>query len=206
MNKDIEILISNLRKRNMNGYFVSNRDDAVEKALELIPKNSTIGFGGSVTLEQIGILDKLRTNANMILLDRTILKDPNDISKLYLEMFSSDVFLSSSNAITMDGQLVNVDGRGNRVAMITFGPKKVIIIAGKNKITTDVDSAIKRIQTIACPMNLKRVNDLAKNSPVFTKTKWTLESIWGQLSIIERQVKNEKDRIHVIIVDEDLGF
>lgn len=206
MNKDIEILIKNLSKRNMNGYFVYDRNNAVEKALELIPENSTIGFGGSVTLEQIGILEKLRTNANVILLDRTTLKNQNDIKKLYLEMFSSDVFLSSSNAITIEGQLVNVDGRGNRVAMITFGPKKVIIIAGKNKITNDIDSAIKRIQTIACPRNLKRINDLAKNSPVFKRTKWTFESIWGQISIIERQMKNEKDRIHVIIVDEDLGF
>jgi hypothetical protein len=190
----------------MNGYFVSDRNEAIEKAFELIPEKSTIGFGGSTTLEQIGILDELRTKTNITVLDRTKLKDPNDIKKLYLQMFSSDVFLSSTNAITMEGQLVNVDGRGNRVAMITFGPKKVIIIAGRNKITKDIDSAMKRLQTIACPMNLKRVNDLAKNSPVFTNNKWTKESIWGQVSIIERQLKNENDRIHVIIVDEDLGF
>jgi hypothetical protein len=206
MNKDIDIIIANLNKRNMNGYFVSDRNEAIEKAFELIPEKSTIGFGGSTTLEQIGILDELRTKTNITVLDRTKLKDPNDIKKLYLQMFSSDVFLSSTNAITMEGQLVNVDGRGNRVAMITFGPKKVIIIAGRNKITKDIDSAMKRLQTIACPMNLKRVNDLAKNSPVFTNNKWTKESIWGQVSIIERQLKNENDRIHVIIVDEDLGF
>jgi len=206
MIENIDTLIKNLKKRNMNGYYVSDRKQAVRKALELIPENSKVGFGGSVTLEQIGILDKLRTDDTIMLLDRTKLNDPEEIRQLYLKMFSSDIFLSSSNAVTINGQLVNVDGRGNRVAMITFGPKKIIIIAGKNKLVTDIDSAIKRIQTIACPMNLKRVKDLAKKSAVFTNTEWTLESIWGQVSIIERQLKNDKDRIHVIIVDEDLGF
>jgi hypothetical protein len=121
-------------------------------------------------------------------------------------MHSCDIFLSSSNAITRKGQLVNVDGRGNRVSMISYGPKKVIIIVGKNKITDNIDSAIERIRTIACPMNLQRVKKLSSNSPNFSNQEWTLESIWGQVSIIERQLKEDKKRIHVIIVNEDLGF
>jgi hypothetical protein len=121
-------LIDGLKKRNMNGYFVSSKDEALNKALELIPENSSVGFGGSVTLEQIGILDVLRERKDVELLDRTRLKDSKQLYQLYREMFSCDVFLSSSNAITEKGQIVNVDGRGNRVAAITFGPKKVIII------------------------------------------------------------------------------
>jgi len=197
-------LIDSLNKGNMNGYLVADRDEAVKKALELIPENSSVGFGGSVTLEQIGILDILREREDIELLDRTKVKDSKRLHELYARMFSCDVFLSSSNALTEKGQIVNVDGRGNRVAAITFGPKKVIIIVGKNKITSDLDAAVERIRKVACPLNVKRLKELAKSSPVASTIEITEEKIWGQVSIIERQL--DKDRIHVIIVDESLGF
>lgn len=197
-------LLDALKKRNINGYFVSNRDEAVRKAVEMIPENSSVGFGGSVTLEQIGILDLLRKRKDIDLLDRTKLKDSKQLYELYIKMFSCDVFLSSSNAITAEGQIANVDGRGNRVAMITFGPRKVVIIVGKNKITKNLDAAIDRIRKVACPLNVKRLKELAKSSPVASTIEITEEKIWGQVSIIERQL--DKDRIHVIIVNEDLGF
>ena len=197
-------LLDALKKRNINGYFVSNRDEAVKKAVEMIPENSSVGFGGSVTLEQIGILDLLRRRKDFELLDRTQLKDSKQLYELYIKMFSCDVFLSSSNAITEEGQIANVDGRGNRVAMITFGPRKVVIIVGKNKITKNLDAAIDRIRKVACPLNVKRLKGLAKSSPVASTIEITEEKIWGQVSIIERQL--DKDRIHVIIVDEELGF
>ena len=197
-------LIDNLRKRNMNGYLASGKDEAVKKALELIPENSSVGFGGSVTLEQIGILDILRQTEDIELLDRTKVKDSKRLYELYARMFSCDVFLSSSNAITDKGQIVNVDGRGNRVAAMTFGPKKVIIIVGKNKITSDLEAAIERIRKVACPMNVKRLKELAKSSPVASTIEISEEKIWGQVSIIERQL--DKERIHVIVVNESLGF
>jgi hypothetical protein len=197
-------LVDALKRRNINGYFVSNRDEALNKAIELIPENSSVGFGGSVTLEQIGILDVLRKRKDIELLDRTQLKDLKQLYELYIKMFSCDVFLSSSNAITEEGQIANVDGRGNRVAMITFGPRKVIIIVGKNKITKNLDAAIDRIRKVACPLNVKRLKELSKSSPVASIIEITEEKIWGQVSIIERQL--DRDRIHVIIVNEDLGF
>ena len=197
-------LIDSLRKRNINGYFVKDKDEAVKKALELIPSNSSVGFGGSVTLEQIGILDILRQRKDIELLDRTKVEDSKRLYELYARMFSCDVFLSSSNAISEKGQIVNVDGRGNRVAAITFGPKKVIIIVGKNKITSDLDAAVERVRKVACPRNVKRLKELARSSPVASTIEITEEKIWGQVSIIERQL--DKDRIHVIIVDESLGF
>ena len=193
-----------LKRRNINGYLVSNRDEALNKAIELIPENSSVGFGGSVTLEQIGILDVLRKRKDIELLDRTQLKDSKQLYELYIKMFSCDVFLSSSNAITEEGQIANVDGRGNRVAMITFGPRKVVIIVGRNKITKNLDAAIDRIRKVACPLNVKRLKELAKSSPVASTIEITEEKIWGQVSIIERQLVN--DRIHVIIANEDLGF
>jgi L-lactate utilization protein LutB len=206
MNEKIQHLINQLSKRNMNGYFVQNKIEAEQKALEMIPSMSTVGFGGSVTLEQIGILDTLRSKGNVTLLDRTILKNPVALHQLYVQMFGCDVFLSGSNAITENGQIVNVDGRGNRVAMITYGPKKIIIIIGKNKITKDLDSAMIRIKTVACPLNLKRIRELSKQKGKDANQEWSLETIWGQVSIIERQLKQDQKRIHVIIVDEELGF
>jgi L-lactate utilization protein LutC len=197
-------LIDALKTRNMNGYLVSNRIEALNKAIELIPENSSVGFGGSVTLEQIGILDVLRKRKDIELMDRTTLKSSEELYELYAKMFSCDVFLSSSNAITQKGQIVNVDGRGNRVAMITFGPRKVVIIVGKNKITKNLDAAVDRIRKVACPLNVERLKQLAKSSPVASTIEITDEKIWGQVSIIERQL--DRDRIHVIIVNEDLGY
>ncbi len=206
MNDEIKQILTHLSIRNMNGHYVKNRHSVVEKALEMIKTNSSVGFGGSVTLEEIGILNRLREIDNIHLLDRTKIKKPEKIRELYLKMYSCDIFLSSTNAITLKGQLVNVDGRGNRTSMITFGPKKIIIIAGKNKITSDINSALERIKTIALPLNLKRIQNLSRNKSNHQNQEWTLESIWGQISIIERQPKDNNNRIHVILVNENLGF
>jgi hypothetical protein len=204
MMSEIEEIQRGLQKRNMMGYHVKDRTEAHAKAMHMIPSQSTVGFGGSVTLEEIGILDALRMRKDITLLDRTKVQKPADQMALYRKMFSCDIFLSSTNAITLKGQLVNVDGRGNRVANITYGPKKVIIIAGHNKITNNLDAAMVRLRTVACPLNLKRVNELSQKSLLFSSQKWTEETIWGQVSVIERQL--DPDRIHVILVDEDLGF
>ncbi len=193
-----------MKERNINGYFADSAKDAVEAAMALIPKGSSVGFGGSVTLEQIGILDLLRERKDIELLDRTLVSDAGQLRELYLRMFSCGVFLSGSNAITEKGQIVNVDGRGNRVAMIAYGPGRVVIIAGRNKITPDIESAVERIRKIACPMNVARMRKLAESSPIASTIEVTEERIWGQVSIIERQL--DGGRMHVIIVDEDLGF
>jgi hypothetical protein len=189
----MEKIIAALKSRNMNGYHVKNREEAKKKILELIPKNAVIGFGGSLTLEQVGILDELRMRKDIVLLDRTSAKT-QDLPKLYSDMFSADVFLSGTNALTEKGQLVNVDGRGNRVAAITFGPKKVIIVIGKNKIVKDIESGLERIRKVAIPKNMERLK--AKG--------WDAENMWGQISIIERQ--REPTRMDVIIIDEELGY
>lgn len=201
---NIQELLSNFEKRKINPYFVTNAEEAVRTTLELISPGSRIGFGGSVTLEQIGILDMLRERDDVELLDRTKIKEPDDLHRLYIEMFDCDVFLSSANAVTMGGQLVNVDGRGNRVAMMTYGPRRVVVIVGRNKITEDIDTALDRVRKIACPMNVRRMKKLAESSPIASMVEITEERIWGQVSIIERQL--DGDRMHVIVVDEELGF
>ena len=201
---NVQKLMANLEKRNINPYYVTSGEEAVRAALQLIEPGARIGFGGSVTLEQVGILDLLRERDDVQLLDRTKVEDPEDLHRLYLEMFSCDVFLSSVNAITMQGQLVSVDGRGNRVAMMTYGPRRVVIIVGRNKVTGNLEAAVDRIRKVACPMNVKRMKKLAESSPIASTIEITEERIWGQVSIIERQL--DGDRMHVILVDEELGF
>ena len=189
----MEKIIQAMKSRNMDGYFVKNREEAKNKALELIPKNSVVGFGGSVTLEQIGILDELRQRKDIKLLDRTN-TNPEEVQTLYSKMFSADIFLSGTNALTEKGQIINVDGAGNRVAAITFGPRKVVIVIGKNKIVKDIDAGLERVKKVALVKNLERL-----------KTRgWDSENMWGQISIIERQ--RFPGRMHIIIVDEELGY
>jgi len=201
---DIELLIANFEKRNINARFVADGEEAARAVLRLIPPGSRVGFGGSVTLEQIGILDMLRTREDVALLDRTKVTDPEELNRLYIGMFGCDVFLTGANAVTRQGQLVSVDGRGNRVAMTVFGPRRVIVIVGRNKIVGDLDAAIDRVRRIACPKNVERMRRLAASSPIASTIEITEESIWGQVSIIERQF--DRERMHVIIVDEELGF
>ncbi len=201
---NVQKLIASFEKRNINPYYVTTGEGAVRAALKLIEPGSRVGFGGSVTLEQIGILDLLRERDDVQLLDRTKLEEPDDLHRLYLEMFSCDVFLSSVNAITMQGQLVSVDGRGNRVAMMAYGPRRVVIVAGKNKVTANLEAAVDRIRKVACPMNVKRMKKLAESSPIASTIEITEERIWGQVSIIERQL--DGNRMHVILVDEELGL
>ncbi len=182
----MEQLIKSLKSRNMNGYFVKDKEEALKKALELIEDAQLVGFGGSVTLQEIGIFDNLGSK----LLDKT---DP----EFHYKCLSADVFLSSTNALTEEGKIVNVDGRSNRVAALSFGPKKVIIIAGKNKIVKDEHAGLDRIKKICIPKNLERLRNQGKND-------WTSDNMWCNVSIIERQRDN--NRIHVIIVDEELGY
>ena len=182
----MEKIIQALKSRNMNGYLVKDKEEALKKTLELIGDASIIGFGGSVTLQEIGIFDNLDSK----LLDKTD-------TEFHYKCLSADVFLSSTNALTEEGKIVNVDGRSNRVAAITFGPKKVIIITGKNKIVKDEHAGLDRIKNICIPKNLERLRSLGKND-------WTADNMWCTVSIIERQ--RDSNRIHVIIVDEELGY
>lgn len=188
-------MIEDLRKRNVNGYMVSDIEEAREKVMNLINKGDSVGFGGSATLEETGILDILRIREDIDLLDRNKV-DGEEKEKLYRDIFSCDVYLSGTNAITKDGKLINVDGRGNRVAAITYGPKKVIIIVGKNKIVSDVDAGLERIKKVAVPKNIEKLKSKGGD--------WTEDNIWGQVSIIERQ--RNTDRMHVIIVNKELGY
>ena len=201
----IHEIIKNLEKRGMQGYYCENAREASEKLLSLIPDGALVSWGGSLTLEEIEVKDKLPL-INARVLDPMSFKDPAEAYTARVNALSSDVFLTSTNAITLDGELVNIDGTGNRVAALCFGPRKVIVVAGANKIARDEEAAMARIKTIACVANCIR---LEKKTPCTKNGKCANCLIPGQticsMTVVTRFC-NKPDRIHVILVNESLGY
>ena len=148
-----DTMIQNLRKRNMEGFYCEDRDAARELAMEMMKEGGTVGFGGSVTLDETGILKAVEEKEGLTLIDRRKAKTPEETREVFFQTVASDYFLMSTNAITIDGELINSDGKGNRLACLVYGPKNVIIIAGMNKVTADTDSGIKRVQNVSSPAN-----------------------------------------------------
>lgn len=197
--------IENMEKNNMQGYFVQNEEEAVNKISEIIKEGDTVTVGGSMTLFETGVMDFLR-NGKYNFLDRY--KEgltPEDIKDIYRKSFAADAYFTSSNAITEEGELYNVDGRGNRVAAMIYGPDKVIVVAGVNKIVKDLDEAIMRNREWAAPANAKRLNRKTPCAEVgYCMDCKSEERICSDYVVIKRQMV--KDRIHVIIVNKNLGY
>lgn len=197
-------IIQNLNKRQMVGYYCPDSKSAVEKALELVGIGSSVGWGGSATLKETGLLDALK-QGDYRAIDRTLAKTPEEQKAAAAEIFSADCFLMSTNAITLDGELVNIDGRGNRVSYLCYGPEKVIILAGMNKVVSDVESGVKRVRDIASPPNTVRLN---KNTPCAVTGRCgdclSPDCICSQVVVTRRS--GIKDRIQVILIGEELGF
>jgi len=205
MNQIIQETIRNLEVSNMAGYYAKDRDELLIIVDRLIPMGSTVGCGDSVTLEQTGVFDLLRSG-DYIFNDKFISGLTSaDKRKLYISNFSVNTFITGTNAVTKDGKLFNIDGNGSRVAPIIYGPNQVIVVIGKNKITENVEAAIERTRQIAAPLDAKR---LAKDTPC-TKTGKCIDCnskqrICNDFVLITGQFT--KDRIKVIIVDENLGY
>lgn len=190
--------------RNIEAFYAENKEQAAEHLFALIKEGSSISWGGSMTLESINIFEKLAANSSFTLLDRSKVQ-PDEVGALYHAALSCDYYLMSSNAITLDGKLVNIDGTGNRVAALIYGPKNVIIVAGMNKIAANEEEALSRIKHIASPLNAIR---LKKNTPC-AKTGGchdclSPDCICAQ-TVITRNSR-EKGRIKVILVGKHLGY
>lgn len=151
-------VVEALKKNNFQAEYVKNREEAKNRLLELIPPGATIGKGGSVTVTEIGIMEELKKRGHEIFDHNVPNLTPQEKNAIRHKQLSVDCFLSSTNALTESGKLVNIDGSGNRVAAMIFGPKKVFIVAGINKITKDIDSAVERIAMWAAPPNNMRLN------------------------------------------------
>jgi L-lactate utilization protein LutB len=205
LQKKIERTIESLNKNNMDGYFVRNEEELQQKIKEIMKEKDTVSVGGSMTLFETGIIDLLR-NGDYNFLDRY--KEgltPEEITEIYRKTFYADTYLVSSNAITENGELYNVDGRGNRVAAMIFGPDKVIVVVGVNKIVKNLDDAIKRNREIAAPANTVRLGMQTPCAKVgYCMDCKSPQRICNAYTVIGRQGK--KGRIHVIIMDKDLGY
>lgn len=151
-----ERMIQNLKRRNMEAYYCATATEAVEKISQLIEDGSTVTWGGSMTIRDMGIPQALRNRGTLEVLDRDLVTDREEVVKIYERAFTADVYLSSANAISEDGVIVNIDGNGNRVAAITWGPKTVIFIIGMNKVAQTVEAAIARARSTASPINAAR--------------------------------------------------
>ena len=199
-----ESLIKNLEKRNMEGYFFETGAECVKAITDLIEEDSQISWGGSESIKECGLLDALK-KGNYTLIDRLTAKSPEESRELYVKAALSDYYLMSTNAITMDGELINIDGNGNRVACLIHGPKHIIIVAGMNKVVSDVEAGYARVRDIATPANTKRLN---KNTPCFHTGRCgdclSPECICNQVVITRRS--GHPGRIKVFLVAEDLGY
>ena len=151
-----ERMIKNLERRNMEAFYCPTAAEAVKKVSELIADGSSVTWGGSMTIRDMGIPQALKDRATLEVLDRDEVTDREEVVKIYERAFTADVYLSSANAISEEGVIVNIDGNGNRVAAITWGPKKVIFIIGLNKVAQTVEAALARARSTASPINAAR--------------------------------------------------
>ncbi len=194
-------VIKGLQSRNMSGYYAADKESALKCALSLIPEGSVVTMGGAMSAHEIGLVDAI-TNGNYTFVDRHKIKDPKEA---ILSSYTADIFLSSTNAITEDGVLVNIDGNSNRVSAIAQGPDKVIFIVGMNKVCSDVDGAMKRARNVAAPINAQRFDlDTPCQKTGACYDCKSPDTICCQFLIT--RFSRHKDRIHVILVNDNLGF
>ena len=196
-----ETVIKGLESRNMSGYYAATAEEALKKALELIPKGSSVTMGGCMSAQEIDLVDELK-KGDYNFIDRYAEEDQR---AAMLKAYDVDVYLASANAMTDDGVLVNIDGNSNRVSAIAYGPKKVVFIVGMNKVCGDVDHAMKRARNVAAPINVQR---FGLKTPCAATGKCmdckSPDTICCQFMIT--RYSRHAGRIHVILVGEPLGF
>ena len=193
--------IAGLESRNMSGYYAADRAEALKIALELIPEGSSVTMGGAMSAHEIGLVEALK-NGNYSFIDRDQYEDKR---AAMLAAYDADVFLSSVNAMTDDGVLVNIDGNANRVSAIAQGPRKVVFIVGMNKVCGDVDGAMKRARNVAAPINTQRfgLNTPCSRTGACANCK-SPDTICCQFLVT--RYSRHAGRIHVILVNDNLGF
>ena len=197
-------LIKNLQRRHIEGFYCATGEAAVKKVSELIADGNSVTWGGTMTVRDLGIPDYLRKRGTLEVLDRDLAETPEEKQAMYLRAFSTDIYLTSANAISEDGVIVNIDGNGKRVAAITWGPKKVIFVIGMNKVAQTVEAALSRARGTASPINAARfdikppcqVDGVCHNcnSP---------ESICNYIHFLRN---SPKGRHVVVLVGENLGY
>lgn len=198
------ILVKNLKSRHFDAYYCATKEEALTKALELIPEGATVGWGGAMSAKQIGLMDALHAG-NHRPIDREMCVTPEEKLQAAKDSMFADVFLTGANGLSLDGEMVNIDGTGNRVAAIVYGPKEVLVIAGMNKVCDTLEDAITRARTVAAPLNQQRF--LLNNPCTATGSCADCKSetcICNQI-LITRHCR-PAGRIKFVLVGEDLGL
>lgn len=199
-----KVLIRNLKSRHFEAYYCDNKEDALAKALELIPRDATIGWGGAKSAQEIGLMDALNAGGYHTL-DRDQAATMEEKIKISKECLLSDVFLTGANAISLDGQMVNIDGTGNRVAAIVYGPDTILVIAGMNKVADSLEEAMDRARHIAAPMNNQRFQNQNPCKLTGSCADCKCETCICNQILITRHCR-PAGRIQFILVGEDLGY
>lgn len=202
--KRAQVVVKNLRSRHFDAYYCATKEDALRQALSLIPEGATVGWGGCASAEEIGLVDAVR-KGNYRPIDRNTGATPEEKTALMKQAMLAEVFLTGTNALSQDGELVNIDGTGNRVAAIVYGPDSVIVIAGMNKVCATLEDAVTRARTVAAPMNSQRftIQTPCNVTGACADCK-SPQCICNQI-LITRHCR-PAGRIKVILVGEDLGF
>ena len=199
-----KILVKNLQARHFEAYYCDNREEALKKALELIPEGAVVGWGGAHSAEQIGLMEAVHAGPYRPI-DRSLAKTQEERDQMMKEMMFGDVFLTGANGLSLDGQMVNIDGTGNRVAATIYGPKSVIVVAGMNKVEDTLEDAVRRARTVAAPMNNQRFGNDNPCSATGTCGNCKNEKCICNQIVITRHCR-PIGRIKFILVGEALGF
>lgn len=202
--KRAEILVKNLKSRHFDAHYCQTREEALEMALSLIPQGATIGWGGATSAQQIGLMDALH-RGDYRLIDRDRCVTPQERQQAMLDAMTADVFITGANALSLDGQMVNIDGMGNRVASIIYGPKTVVVIAGMNKVEDTLEKAVIRARTVAAPINQQRFMGDTPCSKTGVCGDCKSESCICNQIVITRHCR-PVNRIRFVLVGEALGF
>lgn len=197
-------VIKNLEKRNMEGYYFEDSKSCVEYIMNMIPEGSVVSWGGSMTLNETGMMDALKAS-NLNLIDRATAKTPQENREIFAKTVMADYYFMSTNAITNDGILINIDGNANRVACLTHGPSNIIMLVGRNKFTASVEAGVERVRNVASPANAIRLN---RNLPCSLTGSChdclSPECFCNQVVITRRS--GHAGRIKVFLINEDLGY
>ena len=199
-----QVLVKNLQNRHFEAYYCPSREEALKKALELIPEGASVGWGGAMTCEQIGLMEALH-RGNYRAMDRSLAKSPEEREEMMRQMLLADVFLTGANGLSLDGQMVNIDGTGNRLAPICYGPGMILVVAGMNKVMDTLDAAITRARTVAAPMNKQRFPNATPCEVTGSCADCKSEGCICNQILVTRHCR-PAGRIKFILVGEDLGM
>lgn len=199
-----QTIIKNLKRRHIEGFYCPTGADAVNKVVELIEDGSSVTWGGTMTVRDLGIPEALKRRGTLEVIDRDLATTAEEKQSMYLRAFSTDVYLSSANAISEDGVIVNIDGNGNRVAAITWGPRKVIFVIGLNKVAQTVEAALARTRSTASPVNAARfdIKTPCQTDGVCHNCN-SADSICNYVHFLRN---SPRGRHQVVLVGEDLGY